>query len=420
MASLEYINFQPLREAVAAGSVQWEPDRLARPLPRLPQLFWDSGDGWTEANLWALERASHPQADPETIKSLMKHLHAYAQFLEQEQLDWRHFPIRLAERSLVRFRGRLLEQVRQGGLASSTARARMAAVIQFYRYAEAHGFVGAESPLWADRTVVVRYFDAAGFKRAMVRVSSDLSIPNRARPGTALEDGLTPLRTEHMEELLRFSAEHAPQELHLMLLTAFFTGARLETVLTMGVRNLEQAHPDPFMKGFWLLRVGPGSGVETKFDVKGDLLVPDFLLSELKAYAHSTKRLLRESKAAPAVRLRLFLTVHGKAYESASVARLMTDLRRSAVAAGLRFMDQFKFHQTRATYGTWLMRLALSTTTEANAVALVRSAMLHKHEATTFKYVRFLGVSQGKAEAAEAFTKAFTGLASRNWGAVDA
>lgn len=420
MASLEYINFQPLREAVTADSVQWEPDRLARPLPRLPQLFWDGGDAWTEANLWALERASHPQADPETIKSLMKHLHAYAQFLEREQLDWRHFPIRLAERSLVRFRGHLLEQVRQGGLASSTARARMATVIQFYRYAEAHGFVGAESPLWTDRTVVVRYFDAAGFKRAMVRVSSDLSIPNRARPGAALEDGLTPLRTEHMEELLRFSAEHAPQELHLMLLTAFFTGARLETVLTMGVRNLEQAHPDPFMRGFWLLRVGPGSGVETKFDVKGDLLVPDFLLNELKAYAHSTKRLLRESKAAPAERLRLFLTVHGKAYESASIARLMTDLRRSAVAAGLRFMGQFKFHQTRATYGTWLMRLALSATTEANAVALVRSAMLHKHEATTFKYVRFLGISQGKAEAAEAFNKAFTGLASRNWGAVDA
>jgi integrase len=415
LASLEYINFKPLREVIEDGALNWVPDKHSRAVRRLPQIFWDGGEGWAEANYWALDRASHPQADVETVKALMKHLYAYASFLEETEMDWRHFPMRLADRAVIRFRGRLIEQIDNGALASSTARARMAAVVQFYRHAQAHGFVTAESPLWRDRAVVIPYHDDAGFQRTMVRVTTDLAIPNRARPGVTLEDGLTPLRTEHMEQLLSFALENSPEELHLMLLTGFFTGARIETILTLSISNLERAMPDPFMKGFSLLRVGPGTGVATKFNVEGALLVPDFLLAELKAYAYSTRRLLRESKAAKAHRTRLFLTKNSVPYASASVTRLMTDLRRATLAAGLRFMDRFKFHQSRATYGTWLMQLALSATSEANAIALVKGAMLHKHEATTFRYVRFLGVSKGKAEAAEAFTKVFTGLSSRDW-----
>jgi integrase len=415
LASLEYINFMPLREVVEDGTLQWAPDKLARSVPRLPQIFWQDGEGWPEANFWALDRASHPHADVETVKTLMKHLHAYAQFLEDSGLDWRHFPMRLAERSVVRFRGHLIECMRRGCLASSTARARMAAVISFYRHADGHGFVTAESPLWKERSVVINYHDAVGFKRTLVRVATDLAIQNQSRPGVTLEDGLTPLRTEHMEQLLAFSSKDCLAELHLMLLTGFFTGARFETIMTLGIKNLERAHPDPFMKGFWLLRVGPGSGVETKFDVTGDLMVPEFLLNELKVYAYSARRLFRESKAEPAHRSVLFLTKNGQPYAPATVTRLMTDLRRTASAAGLKFMDRFKFHQTRATYGTWFMQLALSATSEANALALVKSAMLHKNEATTFRYIRFLGVSQGKAEAAAAFTKVFTGLAERDW-----
>ena len=156
-------------------------------------------------------------------------------------------------------------------------------------------------------------------------------------------------------------------------------------------------------------------GMGREIDVEGDLLVPEFLLTELKAYAYATRRLHRESKASTAHRAVLFLTKNGNPYTQATVARLITDLRRSTLAAGLRFMERFKFHQTRATYGTWLMQLALSVTTEANALALVKGAMLHKDEATTFRYIRFLGMSKGKAEAAAAFTKVFTGLAGRDW-----
>lgn len=415
MANLEFIEFQPLREVITGDSLIWEPDRLARRIPKLPQIFWADGSGWAEANYWALFKATDIKADIETVKALMKHLYAYACFLEEKKFDWRHFPLRLAERAIVRFRGHLIEQINQDQLASSTARARMASVIQFYRHADSNGFVSRESPMWSNRSVVIPYYDATGFKRALVRATTDLAIQNRSRPGIKLEDGLTPLRTEHMEQLLGFTSTEGLEEMHLMLLTGFFTGARIGTITTLSISNLEQATPDPFMKGFFLLRVGPGTGVATKFNVEGDLLVPDFLLTALKTYAYSPRRLLRESKASTPYRSVLFLTRYGAPYKQGAIGRLMTNLRRAAVSSGLKFMERFKFHQTRATYGTWLMQLALSVTTEANAIEFVKGAMLHKHESTTFGYIRFLGVSKGKAEAANAFTKAFTGLVARDW-----
>ena len=61
------------------------------------------------------------------------------------------------------------------------------------------------------------------------------------------------------------------------------------------------------------------------------------------------------------------------------------------------------------------MKLALSVTTVAAAIEFVKNAMLHKYEATTFTYVKFLEYSKGKEEAAAAFSEAFTGLRNRDW-----
>lgn len=119
MACLEYIDFHPLREVIEDGVLTWEPDKLARTIYRLPQLFWENGAGWVEANYWALDKASHFEIDIATVETLMKHLYAYACFLEENQLDWRHFPMRLAERAIVQFRGYLIEKIDQGHLASS-------------------------------------------------------------------------------------------------------------------------------------------------------------------------------------------------------------------------------------------------------------------------------------------------------------
>ena len=419
MACLNYVDYKPWREGQVDGKSVWKEDKHAAPIHKLPQIFWSDGAGWAEVNHWAVEK-SLSGVHLDTVIGLMKHLRAYACFLESHGLDWRHFPIRLADRAVVRFRGDLVKKIESGSLRSSTARSRINALVQFYRHAAAHEFVSSASPMWKEREVVVRYFDSVGFSRSIKRLTTDLAIPNRSLQGVRLEDGLLPLSDTHMTQLLEYLNSEETVELKLMLSVGFFTGARLGTITTLRIENLEQARQDPYLNGFFLIRVGPGTKVATKLDVEGEILVPAMLLEELKRYAYSLERISREARAAPEQRTIVFLTVRGKRYSNNTVSSLMTGLRRRARRAGLTFMDGFKFHQTRATYGTWLMKLSLSVTTVGAAIEFVKNAMLHKHESTTFRYVKFLECSKGKQEAARAFHEAFTGLSGRTWDDFDA
>ncbi|CAN7690611.1 hypothetical protein LJR289_005506 [Pseudoduganella sp. LjRoot289] len=130
MANLETIQFQPMRELVKYGCVRWEVDRLGKPVVDLPQIFWANGEPWSEANHWALTKATSTAGGHiKTGTSLMKHLGAYAGWLEAEELDWRHFPERMADRAIVRFRGELIAQRNLGTIRPSTATARMLALI---------------------------------------------------------------------------------------------------------------------------------------------------------------------------------------------------------------------------------------------------------------------------------------------------
>jgi len=291
----------------------------------------------------------------------------------------------------------------------------MAAVIQFYRHADIYGLVDRKSPMWEDRQVVVRYYDTVGFERTLVRTSSELAIPNRSRTGLRLEDGLTPLRTDDAVRLLEFAKEQRLHEISLILSLGILTGARIETITTLGVKDIENARPDAETPDTYRIPVGPGTGVNTKFDVSGELMVPKFLINNLREYAYSMRRLRRQGLASKANRRLLFLTVRGNPYESGSFNRLMTDLRRRALGAGMRFMGSFKFHQTRATFGTWLMEVALRVAGTKAAVAFVKDAMLHKDERTTFLYVRFHERTPVKAAVANEFSAIFSGVVNRDW-----
>lgn len=412
MANLEYINYVPHRPEIVEGSVQWVRSASVRSVDRLPQVFWNEGDPWNEANLWALEMARSRTMKLKTIHCLMEHLHKYASWLEQEQVDWRHFPQNKAERVLVRYRGELVESRDRGDLSPSTTTARMRAVIRFYRYASGHNFISRDAPKWQDKPVVMRYFDAVGFERTLQRITTDISIPNRVRPGVRLEDGLLPLTPEHMTDLLRFAKENASEELYLILLTGCFTGARLGTITTLQVPAFEQACRDPKVPSMWIVPVGPGTGISTKFDVSGDLMIPDPLMKILREYTSSRRHLDRVIKASKENKPFLFLTRNNKAYKPTTVDREMVDLRRNGRTAGLKFLQKFKFHQTRATYGTWLMSVCLKAATVKASIEFVKRSMHHKHESTTFGYITFIEHTQAKIEVANAFTEAFLGLSN--------
>ena len=426
MASLELIDFVPHRHMVAEdGVVTWERDTASRQIKHLPQLFWADGTPWQEANLWAYERATSGKTDLKTVQSNLRHLHKYAAWLEQEGLDWRHFPMLERDRVLIRWRKVLMETRDKYGLLSpATATQRMNATIHFYRYARANDFIGHDAPLWQERQVVHRFHDAVGFERTILLSSTDLAIPNRSRHGLRLEDGLTPLTKGHMHQLLDFTRQdgNVSPELHLMLQLGFYSGARIETITNLKKGTLDYAVADPEVPGLTYLAVGPGHKphVATKFDVQGRIMVPDWLFQALCAYVTDPRRLKREAIAPKENRDLIFLTRFGRLYADrestagTAIGRAMVDLRRAAVGAGLKFMRDFHFHMTRATFGTWLTSTLLEKSYDVKAVlAFVSDAMLHKDTETTLRYIKFVEQTPIKIEVANEFTEVFLGLRTR-------
>ena len=378
-------------------------------IKKLPQIFWDSGEGWDEVNVYALERAASGEVELGTVERDMKHLVVYANFLDGKH-DWRHFPIRLEDQPVRMFKKLLIQRRDDGLIEPGSATAGMAAVIKFYRHAQNKRLINPDRPMWVDRPVTILTPDTRGFIRAISRVSSNLSIRNVAREGVSLEDGLLPLKKEDMQGLVEFVAKDGNVALHCMLNTGFFSGARVETVSTITTSALKTLRKHPLIDGMSLMRVGPGTNVQTKGDVKGDIWIPDVLRNDLQVYARSDERLQREAKAKPEHRGLLFLNKNGAPYDTNSVGGLVRKMRVRAYRAGLAFAADFRFHQSRATFGTWLMQMLLDAGPASEAIGVVRDAMLHKYERTTWKYIRFLEVSKQMSVAAAEFDEAFFGL----------
>ena len=412
LAVLNVLHWSAMRPVVADGRVEWKEETGAR---ELPVIFQRTGETWSEANLWARHLAAHNHA--KTVRRSVDHLCAYATWLEEENLTWWHFPPFEKDRCLVRYRGALKQARDRGELAPSTTSHRMAAVIRFYRWASSVKLISPDWPMWIDRIVGIRLENQFGLQHTLSVQSTNLAIPNRKVAGAfLLEDGLMPVSSNEMQQILKLADQFASQELALMLRLGFGTGMRLGSICELKLRTFENAQRCPILgdAGWWRLSIGPSARppVPTKFGVSGSVLIPFDLLELARDYVHNTRRLKREAQADEENRALLLLTRFGKPYagqDSRAVNVEMSRLRRAGIAEGVDVMRDFHFHRSRATFLTQLMRAALSCLPVADAVDFVREVALHKDSSTTLKYVKFVETTKAMGTAANAFTEAFMG-----------
>lgn len=418
MAQLLAVNLQPHKAVVDRDKVNWE--ACGRQIRGLPQLTWKSGLPWREANLWLYERACEKQVGLKTLSSYAASLHSYAKWLESTQTHWWDFPQRKADRCLVRYRGALVEAREAGVVAPSTATARMRDVIAFYRWLKGAGLLSPEWPMWDDRTVGIRLTDATGLERTLSVATTDLAIPNRKRDGTHLEGGVTPLSLADRDALLKLAKEHASQEVFLMLALGFFTGMRLGTICDLKCDTLLNVAPDSSSPQVFRLAVGPNASppVATKHGVTGQIIIPLAFLQKLREYATSVRRLSREALAHSDHKDLIFLTRFGNPYatrgvdKSPSLNSEIYRLKKVACENAINLRD-FNFHQTRATFGTTVAEIAIRIGGAINAIALVKDLLLHKHEATTLQYIKFVQRQPIKEALANEFSRDFMGSLSQ-------
>jgi len=413
MAVLENIHYQPMAYEPHSANAEhsFVPKLNRKPIEQFPQIFLSDGEPWREANKYAFYRYLDLQKDIKTIHREMSHLTKYADWLEDHGLHWLHFPKRKAERCLFRFRGHLIERRDEGLLAPSTASQVMNSVVAFYRWASVHGYAEQRSKLFDDKNKVISFFDKVGFSRTMSVISSELSIPNRVRTGTRLEDGLTPISESSTKILMSYLAKHRNYELYLIIKIALLTGCRHETVTTLSIDALKKAYPDATYPELMRVKVGPGTGVDTKGDVLGEVYFSEALITELTNYFISPEAILRRSKAKEGLQKTVFLTSRGNRYTNQTFGTLLHRLKSELFDEGYTQFGRFKFHQLRATFGTMLMRAALRVEgkSQLNAIELVRDAMLHKDDKTTWMYIKFIEKEPVEEAFLEMLWNMFTG-----------
>lgn len=422
MARLVGIRYTPhTRVGRPGGDSDWLPSPTRSPIDGLPQLFWSSGQPWREANCWALDAALCSGIALSTVQTNMAAILAYANWLEATETNWWDLPTRKADRCLVRFRGALIISRDSGHLAASTVSHRMRVVVRLYRWLHERHLVRSSGPLWQERSFGIRLSNTFGLERTILGRTTDLAIPNRSGPTEKLEGGLLPVTSEFRDSLLEIAQDRCSEELFLMLKLGFFTGMRLGTISSLDVRTLDNAVRDPAAPKLFRLAVGPAASppVATKFGVTGQIWILEELLVELRAYARSTRRLLREGAADPSSKNLLFLTRFGNPYAQRGVDKSpainveLHRLRQLASAVGLTEASRFRFHQTRCTFATELAHALLALKVAGNPVAVVKEALLHKNESTSLRYIRFVERSAQKREVANAFTRSFFGTLGR-------
>jgi integrase len=415
MARLEYIKYTHTNLVIVDGTLQREPTISGSQIERLPQIFWDNGSPWREANLWAQQRAIDSIVDIKTVISQAGSLIHYASWLEKENMNWWDFPVRKADRCLIRFRGELIRCRDSGELAPSTTAKRMRDVITLYRWLSKSKLLVPEWPMWTDKQAKIIIQNRFGFERTMTIPTTDLAIKHRSRPGERLEDGLLPVSAADRDIILRFARQHASPEIYLLLALGFYTGMRIGTLCDLKIENINKAIPDSVAEGLYRLTVGPGAtpSVSTKHGVTGQVWITKAHLEALTEYYYSTRRLLREAKASFENKSTIFLTRFGNPYikpkgaQSSAINVEMHSLRKKAATLDVKSMYGFHFHQSRCTFATELAKILIPITGSINALAIIKDALLHKDEATTLKYIKFIEKSPAKIALANEFTRSF-------------
>lgn len=248
----------------------------------LPIVLDGDGAVWPEANYYLYSKFTDLEISRQTYKSLAKDLALFKRYIEVEGLSFDCFPESKLERVTYRYRFHLICKINGGELSPSTGRRLMSSVIGLYQWSMEHGIIEPENSPWVTRDRLVMFTDLVGIERSKKIQTTDLSIkvPEVFDFETISDGGrLKPLSESEQYSLLVGLSKLNNSEMILTHCIALFTGARLQTVLTLRVKNFQRDTYD--MHRMYQIPVGSGTGVDTKKGKRYTLIVPGWLMEAL-------------------------------------------------------------------------------------------------------------------------------------------
>ena len=379
-----------------------------------------NGAPWREACLYLLSRFESVvgRANMKTFVGIADDLAAFKRFVDEEDIDWTVSPRHKHARPTYRYRGSLMAKVAAGEIAPSTARRRMQTLIGFYRWLVTENRLNPQYPLWNEKDVYIQFTSEVGERLSKVVKTTDVGIrvSNQDDPyDGAIKDGgrLKPLAIDEQERLIETLVEIGNTEMTLIHLVALFTGARLQTVLTMKVRHVHVELPNGAKEV--PIVCGPGTGIDTKYGKHLTLFFPRWLYEKLRIYSYSDRAIARRRRSArgESDNAYLFVSSHGNPYYDDRADTEQFDAqgtrRYQASGAAVRVYIaervlpvmrttvgqhfHYQLHDLRASFGMNLTDGQL-TLVEKGEITLhdarefVKTRMSHERASTTDGYLR--------------------------------
>lgn len=384
----------------------------------LPIILNADGSPWIHSTLYIIDKAKNDFSyNPVTYHCIVSDLTNFKNFIDENNIDLYDFPEQKLLRPTYKYRNFLVNQIQNGKLSSQTVKRRVSTMIQFYRYLILEGFFIPKNIPWCESDTYVNTFDKVGFRYQLKKTKTDLTIKSQKEINpysTDIRDEgrLRPLEIEEQSALIETLISLENTEMLLIHLIALFTGARIQTVLTLK-RSLFEEDTSTINYEIRIL-TGENTDIDTKNNKNIILIMPKWLYEMIRIYKYSNRASNRVKKNKdPISEDFLFLSNRGTPYYLSRkhlkdskldiktlhngeavrqfIKNRVIPMMRKRLA---RSNYTYKYHDLRATFGMNLTSSLLASVKEGkitlhDAREYVKSRMGHLSSNTTDLYLNY-------------------------------
>lgn len=407
-----------------------------------PVVFHSSGQPWVEANSYLLSCTMHKHmsARPtDDVRRKASKLLDYLMFCEEYNIAWADFS---GKRPSLRPTYRYYKYLIDKGERSNAVINQYTGVLYYFFKFLSREFLKID----IDRVDTVKKIKllingSRGLraldvhKRSQTRPSVGVSI---VPIGYVRDDGedLRPLSNSQLNEFLSIIDGDEWSSIERMIFkVALMTGARKQSVLTMRVKHIKQlfdASPRP--DGTIVIKAGPGTGIDTKFNKSQDLYFPFQLVEDLQSFVSSSLAVKRRATFLARYQKEhgdleflsgadqyVFLSDQGNCYymakddpryrfvSSPPTGQVTDTMRRKlSLYTGDEFPSAFSYHWLRATFAFQLYQnlkpaLASGRLQYGEEISIIQHRLHHSDRRITEHYLKLFKMESKQLEAQELY-----------------
>lgn len=272
----------------------------------LPFIFDEDGSPWYEANLFFYWQSIDSIVCYKTTEELRRRasmLLDYKVFCEDSGIDYLDFSSpRPGNRPTYRYFQYLIHN---DEISVNNLNHRTLVVYDFYKFLAKQPGVNINiSRVDSTKKAFITFEN--GFRKEVELRSQRVKKSNVAKPvpvGYVRDQGenLRPLSNEHSDELIDILNKNFSVDERLIQMIALNTGARKQSIFTLRMKHIrllteseipldgavERYQMTISTDGMLMLKAGPSTGIDTKFNKPQVLYFPNKLVEQLKTYASS-------------------------------------------------------------------------------------------------------------------------------------